>query len=259
MNLEDGDPFERDHAPWIRANLSGGHRLLGYEKVWQGFIGNDGMSRPLDLIGLDPTTEELRRKFFEGHYSMAISAFLFDQVAIRMTGITGKRTTSAEYLRDIDNYASFISHLGHICDMVGRMDTALRANSKIHNHVVALHRLRSNAIHASRIPFQQDYIDLRIPIISRSKDPVAGEWHENTNWDSVDLSKNFIYLSVFADETRRELFAALNDAYPAIYWSAEALFKKKRVESPKWPPDPSPQSEPRYSASYHRSSGNAQV
>lgn len=80
MKLEQGDPFEKAQAEWLRANLAGG-RGLGYEKVWQDFIGNDGKSVPLDLDALDEKTQALRQKFAEGHYSMALAAFLFDQVA----------------------------------------------------------------------------------------------------------------------------------------------------------------------------------
>lgn len=88
-----------------------------------------------------------------------------------MAAIEGKRTTVEEYLRDIENYSSFINHLGGVCDMMGHMDEALKARDAIHDPVMEFHHLRSNAIHASRIPMQQDYADLRIPIICRTKDP----------------------------------------------------------------------------------------
>jgi len=83
MKLEQGDLFERSHAKWLRENLRG-NRDLGYETVWQNFFGNDGKSVPLALGELDENTQTRRQKFVEGHYSMAVAAFLFDQVAQRM-------------------------------------------------------------------------------------------------------------------------------------------------------------------------------
>lgn len=246
MNLEQGDPFEKTHAAWIRESLPG-TRGIGYEQVWRDFIGNNGKSVPLAIEGLDEKTTALRQKFVEGHYSMAVSAFMFDRVAARMAAIEGKRSTVDEYLRDIENYAGFISYLGHVCDMVGLMDEGVKGSGSIHEHVIELHRLRSNAIHASRIPMQQDYEDLRIPIISRRRDPLPGEWHEKSNWNDVDLAKNYTYLSQFAKETRDDLFVALSKAYPEIHRSADKLFKKKRVEPPIWPPPAAPQAAPSYS------------
>ncbi len=247
MKLEQGDPFEKAQAEWLRANLPG-NRGLGYEKVWQDFIGNNGMSVPLGLDALDEKTQALRQKFVEGHYSMALAAFLFDQVARRMAAIEGKRTTVEEYLRDIDNYSSFINHLGGVCDMMGHMDEALKARDAIHDPVLEFHHLRSNAIHASRIPMQQDYADLRIPIICRTKDPQPGQWHEKTTWDKVDLRTNFVYLSDFAKETRDGLFKALNRAYPDIHRHADQLVNRQRVAlPPSWPPPSSPPPSPAFS------------
>lgn len=255
MTLEQGDPFERTHFAWLRQRLPGGHRKLGYEQVWQDFIGNNGQGLPIAMRGLDAPTEARRQKFMEGHYSMAISAFLLDRTAERMVGREGRRRSVEDYLQDIDDYASFINHLGSVCDMVGRVEEALKAGEEIHGHVRDLHRLRSNAIHASRIPMRLDDVDLRIPIISKRADPLPGEWHEDANWLSVDLNKDYTYLSQFAEETRNELFDALNKAYPVIYRNAEKTFRKQKIEVPQWPPPSAPLPEPCFSFTLNPPSG----
>ncbi len=255
MTLEQGDPFENTHFAWLRHKLLGGHRKLGYEQVWQDFIGNNGQGLPIDIRGLDVPAEARRQRFMEGHYSMAISAFLLDRTAERMVGREGRRRSVEEYLEDIDNYASLINHLGSVCDMVGRIEEALKAGGEIHGHVVDLHRLRSNAIHASRIPMRLDDLDLRIPIISRKKDPLPGEWYEDANWLTVDLTQNYVYLSQFAEETRNELFEALNKAYPVIYRHAEKTFRKQKIEASQWPPPSSPPPEPCFSFTLNPPSG----
>ena len=94
---------------------------------------------------------------------------------------------------------------------------------------------------------QQDYADLRIPKITRTKDPKPGEWHEKTTWDQINLNKDYVYLSQFAKQTREDLFKALNKAYPEIHRRADQLFRKQRVEPPRWPPESPPPSEPGFS------------
>src|SRR5690606_32671501 len=118
---------------------------------------------------------------------------------------------------------------------------------EIHGHVRDLHRLRSNAIHASRIPMRLDDVDLRIPIISKRADPLPGEWHEDANWLSVDWNKDYTYLSQFAEETRNALFDALINAYCVIYRKDDQAFRQLKIEVSQRPPPIAPLTEPCFS------------
>ena len=72
QKLEEGDPFEREFAEWIRTHLG------DYEAIWSKYIGNDGTSHALEIRGLTIEQEAMRVRFSQAHYSLALFMFLLD-------------------------------------------------------------------------------------------------------------------------------------------------------------------------------------
>ena len=222
MTLEQGDAFEAEHRVWIRENLP------HYETVWSEFIGHDGCGRPQPMLGLTAKQDSDRKKFYQSHYSLALSCFQIDATCKDVDLLIGTPDCVTKYLREISLLNSFVSHVGHVYDMIKDMAEALH-----HDPIRApFHRFfgfRSHALHAARIPLQRDQFGLKLPRISWSEKQ-KGEWNDDTPWEKVDWSQA-VYLTDLCREVRSDLFNSIMEIHPLIRSKAHDYFQRT-IEEP---------------------------
>lgn len=216
MKLENGDAFEVEQREWLRANLP------LYETVWAEFIGHNSKGRPLPLGGLSDKQGSDRRKFYQAHYSMALSCFQIDAVCADIETLASVPNSVQKYLREIGLLNSFVSLVGNVYDMIRDIAEALSGHDPIRAPFHKFFGFRSHALHAARIPLQRDEYGLKVPQISWEVKQ-EGEWNDAINWDDVDWSKS-VYLTDLCRNVRTELFETINTVYPTIRSKAHDYF-----------------------------------
>lgn len=185
------------------------------------------------------------RKFYQSHYSMAVYAFLLDDLANRAIDqlhadeATGASNTPAAMTRNLGNLTQFVALLGQVCDMVEQISEALN-DREIADHVTRFASERSNAIHGACIPMAHDHSGVRIPTIANHRGAV-GEWWEDMRWDFVDRKKQQ-YLEYWFRDTRNGLLATLkHPVHALIRKAAERCFvPRKELERGFTTPDRTP-------------------
>lgn len=236
-----GDLFEQGYAAWINANLP------DYERIWATFVGNNGKSQPAPQVEIPGEARDDWRKFYQSHYSMAVYAFLLDDLTNRaidqlhMDEATGTSNTPAALARNLGTFTQFVALLGQVCDMVEQISEAL-GDREIAAQVTHFAKERSNAIHAACIPMAHDYAGVIIPAIATRRGSI-GEWREDERWDFVDHTKRQ-YLEDWFRNTREGLLGTLRNPVEAmIRKAAERHFvPRKELEhgfkTPDRPPPP---------------------
>jgi hypothetical protein len=219
MKLENGDAFEIEQREWLRANLP------LYETVWAEFIGHDNHGRPLPLSGLTTEQDKNRKKFYQAHYSMALSCFQIDTLCADVDALVGTPDSVQKYIREISLLNSFVSLVGNVYDMIKDIAEALSGHDPIRAPFHKFFGFRSHALHAARIPLQRDECGLKVPQISWEVKQ-EGDWNDAINWDDVDWSKS-VYLTDLCRKVRGDLFDTLNTVYPTIRSKAHDYFGQK--------------------------------
>jgi hypothetical protein len=221
-----GDLFEQGYEAWINANLP------DYERNWATFIGNNGKSQPDPLVEIAAEAKDDWRKFYQSHYSMAVYAFLLDELTNRAIDqlhadeMAGASNTPAALTQNLGNFTQFVALVGQVCDMVEQVAEAVD-NGAIAAEVNEFAKTRSNAIHSACIPMSHDYVGVKIPAIATRRG-VVGEWSEDARWDFVDPNK-LQYLEDWFRDTRDGLLATLKHPVQAmIRKAAERRFVPRR-------------------------------
>lgn len=200
MELENGDFFEAPNAEWIR------HNLPSYEKIWQDFIGHDGNGTPLQLAGISTEKENRRKKFYQAHYSFAISAYRIDKLFLEAEKHIEPVIGIDKFWPYYDRFFLFMAYIGHIRDMFKIMDDSLSAGGNLYEDFQEFYNKRSCIIHGPRIPIKIDELSIEIPI----------NWNDKELWESAEKSET-IYLVEYMKNTRAALFSLITRKHPAVY------------------------------------------
>lgn len=217
MNLEDGDQFERENADWIRQNLP------TYETLWREFIGNDGTAHPLEMTGLSKEQIPARRRFYQAHYSMAQSAMkIVDNVA-SLDDVILKAKAEHTCQGQFDLLFCLLSRIGHVRDMVAKMDAALGMGGDAVNPLQQFYDLRSHVTHGPQMPFRIENDIIQIPKIG-GRNPTESEWDDDKAWEEMKPD-TFMPLSTFCDETVKNFFKLLTSIHQKIYSAAKVQYK----------------------------------
>ena len=224
MRLEQGDQFEQQNADWIRRNLP------TYETLWSQFIGNDGTAHPLPLKNLSVADETARARFYQAHYSMAHSAKkladIFDQLAVVVASSKASDTVESQF----DFLFELMSRIGHIRDMVGKMDVALRMGGTAVTALQEFYDMRSHVCHGPQMPFKLEDETIHIPKIGR-RNPTAEEWDDDKQWIEMDPAE-FVPLANFCEELVGTLFELLASIHQKIYAAACIKFSGCELGTP---------------------------
>lgn len=217
QRLEDGDPFERQHAEWIRK------RFPYYEQTWSKYIGNDGSSQPLEIRGMDKAKEDNHAIFRQCHYSLALYTYLFEQHAIRsLARLRGsidarQHQTLDAYLSYTEDFTLYIALLGQVCDMVQQIGPPLNRR-QIGDQAASFMEQRNNAIHTARIPMGWDYRGVKIAKIAGTGSD-GGVWAKFVAWDAMGVD-DYQYLEVWMQKTRDQLLDTFFHTISPMIWGA---------------------------------------
>ncbi len=147
MKLEAGDAFEKENADWLR------EKLPTYEKLWSEFIGNDGTAHPLEIENLAEDLKSARRQFYQAHYSMALSARRFDSLLEELDELAAAEATVPGIQEQFELLFHLMAKLGHVRDMIAKMDTSLGMKGSAANRMQEFYDKRSHVMHGPQIPF----------------------------------------------------------------------------------------------------------
>lgn len=217
MNLENGDQFERENAHWIRQYLP------TYETVWREFIGNDGTVHPLELKGLSQEKISARRRFYQAHYSMAQSAKKIVDIVASLEYVILKAKAEHSCQEQFDLLFCLLSRVGHVRDMINKMDVALGMGGKAVNPLKKFYDMRSHLTHGPQMPFRIDNGIIQIPMIG-GINSTESEWDDDKAWEQMK-PESFTSLSTFCDETVKEFFEILTTIHQRIYSAAKIQYK----------------------------------
>lgn len=212
MKLEDGDQFEQENAEWIRQNLP------TYETLWSKFIGNDGTAHPLELKDLSENDIPARRRFYQAHYSMAQSAKKITHIVSNLEDVILESKAEHSCEGQFDLLFCFLSRIGHVRDMIGKMDAALGMGGKGVNPLQEFYDLRSHVTHGPQMPFKTEDDVILIPKIGR-RNPTDSEWDDGKAWEDMN-PETFIPISTFCEDTVKDFFKLLNSIHQKIYSAA---------------------------------------
>jgi hypothetical protein len=215
MNLENGDQFERENADWIRQNLP------TYETLWREFIGNDGKAHPLEMTGLSRERILARKRFYQAHYSMAQSAKKIVDIVASLEDVILKEEDTCQ--GQFDLLFCLLSRIGHVRDMIAKMDDALEMRGVAVNPLQEFYDLRSHVTHGPQMPFLIKNNIIQIPMIGR-RNPTESEWDDQKAWEQMNPA-TFTPLSKFCDETVKEFFEILTSIHQKIYSAAKIQYK----------------------------------
>lgn len=224
MKLEQGDQFERQNADWIR------RKLPTYETLWSQFIGNDGTAHPLPLRNLSVADETARGRFYQAHYSMAQSAKKLDDIFDQLTMVVASSKANHTVESQFDLLFNLLSRIGHIRDMVGKMDAALRIGGAAVIPLQEFYDMRSHVCHGPQMPFKLEDDIIHIPRIGR-RNPSTAEWDDDKQWDAMDPAK-FVPLDEFCEELVEKLFELLASIHQKIYAAACIKFSGCELGAP---------------------------
>lgn len=217
MKLDQGDQFEQENAEWIRQNLP------TYETLWSEFIGNDGTAHPLPLMNLSDTEKAARARFYQAHYSMAQSAKKLADTFQQLEEVIVHSRVDHGIEMQFDFLFNLMSRIGHIRDMVGKMDTALRMGSSAVEPLQEFYDMRSHVCHGPQMPFKVINEMIHIPKIGR-RNPLVGEWDDDKQWDQMNPDE-FVPLADFCQELVKGLFELLASIHQKIYAAACIKFR----------------------------------
>ena len=225
MKLEQGDVFERTYADWIRQHLP------YYETLWQNFIGHDGRGQPLQLTDLSEAQERQRKKLYQAHYSAAIGCFQIDQTINEIEENLGKVTDIAGFLAEQRRLYCFICLVGNVRDMFKQMDEATNLKGDAYSPLQDFYALRSHILHSPRMPVKIDNDGLiQIPVIAK-QNAKHHEWDDKSAWTDFQ-NADFVYLSEFCKQTRKEFFSVINEQHAKIYSAACNTFGIVYIKEP---------------------------
>lgn len=145
-----GDPIEREYATYIGASLS------GYEKIWSGYLGNDGKSW-LPPLPDHPNHDERRRQLTSQYtYSclesvLALELILRDTADINTSGFSESRGRD-DYLRMANLFLAFYAHVGRIRDLVGKLGD-MWGDGNLADKLDEYYGQRSNVLHETLLLF----------------------------------------------------------------------------------------------------------
>lgn len=222
MILEQGEPFEMTHKQWLR------ERLPSYEQVWRDFIGYDGFCRPLPIRGLSPELERRRRTFYQAHFTIAKRCFSIDELLKRTNDALVAIQSHEDLWKEFEFLYVLMGAIGHVRDMIIKIDDALRLGGKICEPFQDFYSLRSHILHSPQMPFFVDSGFLKIPLIA-TRNKTAEQWDDASHWDDMDPS-TFVFASDFCRTTITDFFALINTVHPAIYDGADRLFGGRKVD-----------------------------
>jgi hypothetical protein len=224
MKLEQGDQFEQQNADWIRQNLP------TYETLWSQFIGNDGTAHPLPLKNLSLADETARARFYQAHYSMAQSAKKLADIFQGLEEVIFFARTNHSVEIQFDFLFNLMSRIGHVRDMVGKMDTALRMGGDAVTPLQEFYDMRSHVCHGPQMPFKLEDEIIHIPRIGR-RNPSAVEWDDDKQWDEMAPAE-FVPIADFCDELVKALFELLASIHQKIYAAACIKFSGCELGAP---------------------------
>lgn len=200
--FEAGDVFEQANAQWLRDTLG-----MYYEETWARFIGHNGRGSPLGLGPLAAEDQRDYQMFCQCHYSLGVFArLLFETKEQALKQIRAPRDKahprSEVYLEETRAITLYLALLGQVCDMIEAIGGAIR-NNDLAEKMRDFASERNRAIHAARIPMQEDYAGPKIAIIAKT---VAEQgYNEDRVWQSVDVTA-FVYLDDWFSKTTTDLF-----------------------------------------------------
>lgn len=218
MTLEQGDRFEKESATWIREHLP------TYEKLWSEFIGNDGTAHPLPLTNLPPEDEASRKFFYQAHYSMALSAKKIHEIMDGLKDVILASRADQSYERQFDLLFCLMARIGHVRDMVAKMDAALSMNGEAEAPLQGFYHMRSHLCHGPQMPSSQKDDQIHVPMIG-ADNPTASEWHDKDFWDKKD-PETFVPLHDLCEKLVQEFFEILTSVHQKIYGAAKTKFSR---------------------------------
>lgn len=227
MKLEDGDQFERENTDWIRQNLP------TYETLWREFIGNDGTAHPLEMTGLSEELIPARRRFYQAHYSIAQSAKKIVEIVDSLEDVILKAKAEHTCQGQFDLLFCLLSRIGHVRDMVGKMDAALGMGGEAVNPLQQFYDLRSHVTHGPQMPFKIDNDIIQIPKIG-GRNPTESEWDDDKAWEDMKPD-TFVPLSTFCDATVKDFMELLTSIHQKIYSAAKDRYKGCKLADRKQP------------------------
>jgi hypothetical protein len=217
MNLEDGDQFERENADWIR------YKLPTYEILWREFIGNDGNAHPLEMSGLSEEQTPARKRFYQAHYSMAQSTKKIVEIVNSLEDVILKAKAEHTCHGQFDLLFCLLSRIGHVRDMVGKMDTALGMRGEAVNPLQEFYDLRSHVTHGPQMPFKIADDIIQIPRIG-GRNPTESDWKDDKSWEEMNPD-TFVPISTFCEATVKAFFELLTSIHQKIYSAAKDRYK----------------------------------
>jgi hypothetical protein len=224
MKLEEGDAFEVLNSQWLR------ERLPTYEPVWSAFIGHGGKGRACLMNGLTAEQEANRKRFYQAHYTLAVQARELEKILDSFSRSIGIVESPHAFLSAQRELFFVMALVGHIRDMLGIIDAALKMGGSLVGPAQEFYDVRSNVIHGPRVAAQVENGVLMIPRIA-GRNAVIGEWHDKALWDEMEHAA-FEPVPDFTDALRSDFFALINQLHPKIFAAADHYFEARRIEVP---------------------------
>lgn len=178
-----GDPIERTNFPFL------GRTFPSYVRIWETFIGNDGLSELPVLQGVDPADLQLRSKVNQWSYTAVESAIVAERCATSLYNIwdqfkpTDSLSVDAYVTLSADLFA-FYGHLGRIHDAIEKLGYAVRLK-ELHYPLGEYYAQRNSVLHEARLPMMIGRGMLGI-VPPAGRDDSVDSWQKNQLWSTKD-------------------------------------------------------------------------
>lgn len=220
MKLQfEGDTIERNEYAFIEVSIP------AYIKIWERFIGNDGMNKIIDLLGEDNEHKQKRILFSQYHYTVFESLILMN----RIIDVTEEMKLPAKFRNDyydLQNYLiCFHSHTGRIRDNIRYMYNCYCPNESemFDNNFKKYWLERHIFLHGKKQPFYSIDEGFFIPQLN-----AAGENYINEPW--VGFSKDdFVEVKNYLKKCFCEIVAIVANELEKIYNMLETYMKERNI------------------------------
>lgn len=178
MNLERGDPIEKENRSWIV------NHLKTYEDIWSVFVGHDGRGRPLKIIGWPPALDPRRESFYQAHYTLLLRLLQLKEI---LSDIDSKQAFVPDhraYMAIQTQLVAFLGCVGQTRDMFKKMDTALGMGGGLWKRFDDLYQNRCSFLHGT-LPAQKiDDGILLLPDLAGIQKG-SDKWNDESRWSDA--------------------------------------------------------------------------